>query len=90
MFASVHSGAIFGVDAIPVEVEVDIGPGLQAFHVVGLPDGAVREARVRVKAAIQNSELEWPMRRISVNLAPADIRKDGTLFDLSNHRWCRL
>ncbi len=82
MFASVRSGAVVGVDAIPVTVEVDIGPGLQAFHVVGLPDGAVREARVRVKAALQNNDLEWPMRRISVNLAPADIRKDGTLFDL--------
>ena len=82
MFAQVRSGTLLGVDAIPVSVEVDMGPGLQAFHVVGLAEGAVREARVRVKAAIANSGMEWPTRRISVNLAPADIRKDGTHFDL--------
>ena len=82
MFARTHSATLVGVDAIPVTVEVDLGPGLQAFNVVGLPDGAVREARVRVKSAITNSQLEWPMRRVSVNMAPADIRKDGTAFDL--------
>lgn len=82
MFARTHSATLVGVDAIPVTVEVDLGPGLQSFNVVGLPDGAVREARVRVKSAITNSQLEWPMRRVSVNMAPADIRKDGTAFDL--------
>ena len=83
MFARTHSATLIGVDAVPVTVEVDLGPGLQSFNVVGLPDGAVREARVRVKSAITNSRLEWPMRRVSVNMAPADIRKDGTAFDLA-------
>ncbi len=82
MFARTHSATLIGVDAVPVTVEVDLGPGLQSFNVVGLPDGAVREARVRVKSAITNSQMEWPMRRVSVNMAPADIRKDGTAFDL--------
>jgi len=82
MFAHVLSGAVIGVDAVPVTVEVDLGPGLQAFHIAGLPDGAVREARVRVKAAIENTGFDWPMRRISLNLAPADLRKDGSAYDL--------
>ena len=82
MFVSVISGALVGVDAVPVQVEIDLGPGLQSFQIVGLPDGSVREARVRVKSATDNSELDWPKRRINLNLAPADIRKDGTSYDL--------
>ncbi|MCB9507200.1 MAG: YifB family Mg chelatase-like AAA ATPase [Myxococcales bacterium] len=82
MFASTTAASLIGVDAVPVSVEVDLGPGLQSFNVVGLPDGAVREARVRVKSAIVNAGLQWPMRRVSLNLAPADIRKDGSAFDL--------
>lgn len=82
MFSRVSCGAVLGVDAVIVHVEVDLGPGLHQFHIAGLPDGAVREARVRVKAAIENTGLDWPTRRISLNLAPADLRKDGTHFDL--------
>jgi magnesium chelatase family protein len=82
MFASVTSASLVGVEARPVAIEVDLGPGLQSFSIVGLPDGAVREARVRVKAAMENTGFDWPTRQISVNLAPADLRKDGTAFDL--------
>ncbi len=82
MYACVCAGTLLGCDAAPVLVEADLGPGLQRFDIVGLPDGAIREARVRIKAAIENSGFDWPMKRLSVNLAPADIRKDGTSFDL--------
>ena len=82
MYASITSAAIIGVDAVPVQVEVDMGPGLLSFQIVGLPEGAVREARVRVRSAIENTKKHWPMRKVSLNLAPADIRKDGTAFDL--------
>ncbi len=82
MLVRVNSGAVMGVDGYLVEVEVDLGPGLQVFHIVGLPDGAIREARLRVPAAIENAGFEFPDDRITVNLAPADIRKDGTNFDL--------
>lgn len=82
MYASVRTGALCGVDAVPITVEVDQGPGIQNFFLAGLPDGAVREARVRVKAAMENSGFEWPMRRLTLNLAPADLRKDGTSYDL--------
>lgn len=80
--AKVRSGALAGIDGIPVEVEVDIGSGLPAFNIVGLPDTAVQEARERVRAAIRNSGFEFPLRRITVNLAPADVRKEGPIYDL--------
>ena len=80
--ARVRSGAVVGVEGIPVEVEVDIGSGLPAFHIVGLPDAAVQEARERVRSAIRNAGFEFPLRRITVNLAPADVRKQGPLYDL--------
>jgi len=82
MVARILTAALLGVDACPVDVEIDLGPGLQAFFIAGLPDGAVREARVRVKAAMENSGFAWPMRRVSLNLAPADVRKDGSAYDL--------
>lgn len=82
MFSCMHSAALVGVDAIIVSVEVDLGPGIQSFQIVGLPDGAVREARVRVKSAMENAGFGWPSCRVSLNLAPADLRKDGTAFDL--------
>jgi magnesium chelatase family protein len=65
-----------------VRVEVDVSPGLPAFNIVGLPDPAVRESTERVRGAIRNAGLEFPMKRITVNLAPADLRKEGSLFDL--------
>jgi len=82
MLARVWSAAVLGIDAIPVGVEVDVAGGLPAIVVVGLPDAAVQEARERVKAAIRNAGLTFPMRRIVVNLTPADLRKEGPSFDL--------
>ncbi len=82
MLAKVISCAIFGLDGYIVQVEVDISPGLPKFFVVGLPDVAIQEARERVRGAIRNSGLAFPMRRITVNLAPADVKKEGPAYDL--------
>jgi len=82
MLAKALSSAVFGIDAYVVEVEVDIAQGLPAFATVGLPEGAVKESKDRVKAAIKNCGYDFPSRRITVNLAPADIKKEGTAFDL--------
>ena len=82
MLAKVLSSAILGIDAIMVDVEVDISQGLPQFATVGLPDGAVKESKDRVKSALKNSGYEFPNRRITVNLAPADIKKEGACFDL--------
>lgn len=82
MLAKILSGAVIGIDAYIVEVEVDISQGLPSFSTVGLPEGAVRESKDRVKAAIKNSGYEFPSDRITVNLAPADIKKEGSAFDL--------
>lgn len=82
MLAKIHSAALHGVDAVPVLVEVDIANGLPAFTTVGLPDGSVRESKDRVKSAIKNSGYPFPGRKITINLAPADLKKEGTAFDL--------
>ncbi len=82
MLASLRSAAVFGVDAYPVQIEVDVSFGLPHFTMVGLPDATVRESRDRVRAAIRNSGFEFPQHRITVNLAPADVRKAGSSFDL--------
>ena len=82
MLSRVLSSAVFGIDAYVVEVEVDIALGLPAFATVGLPEGAVKESKDRVKAAVKNCGYEFPSRRITVNLAPADIKKEGAAFDL--------
>ena len=82
MLARVTTFAVDGVDARRVWVEADIRQGLPAFTVVGLADKAVREARERVRAAMVNSGYEFPLRRITVNLAPAYLRKVGPAFDL--------
>jgi magnesium chelatase family protein len=82
LLASVMSSALAGVDAFAVEVEVDIANGLPRFTTVGLAEGAARESLDRVKAAIKNSGYEFPNRRLTVNLAPADTRKEGSAFDL--------
>jgi magnesium chelatase family protein len=82
MLASLRSAAVFGVDAYAVHVEVDVSFGFPSFSMVGLPDTTVRESRDRVRAAIRNSGLEFPPHRITVNLAPADVRKAGSSFDL--------
>lgn len=82
MLAEIISGAVLGVDAYLVRVEVDLANGLPCMHVVGLPENAVREGRERVTAALSNAGLAVPPRRVTVNLAPADIRKEGSAFDL--------
>lgn len=82
MLAKILSSAVIGIDAYIVEVEVDISQGLPSFATVGLPEGAVRESKERVKAAIKNSGYQFPSDRITVNLAPADIKKEGSAFDL--------
>jgi magnesium chelatase family protein len=82
MLATLFSGAVFGVDGYLVTVETDIAYGIPVFNIVGLPDPAVKESQHRVQAAIKNSGLTFPNRRITVNLAPADIKKEGPGFDL--------
>ena len=82
MLSRVTSLAVLGVDAFLVQVEVDLAPGLPAFNTVGLPDGAVRESKERVRSALSNSGYALPVNRITVNLAPADVRKEGSAFDL--------
>ena len=82
MLAKVNSCAVSGVDGLPIQVEVDLAQGLPSFSTVGLPEGAVREAKDRVRAAIKNGGYEFPQRRITVNLAPASVKKEGTGYDL--------
>ena len=82
MLATLRTAALYGVEACPVQVEVDVSFGMPMFTMVGLPDASVRESRDRVRAAIKNSGFEFPPHRITVNLAPADVRKAGSSFDL--------
>lgn len=81
--AIIHSRATLGLEAPAVTIEVHLSNGLPGFAIVGLPDAAVRESKERVRSAILNSELDFPARRITVNLAPADLPKDGGRFDLA-------
>src|SRR3954462_14099466 len=83
MLASIATFAIEGIDSREVTVEVDVRQGLPAFTLVGLPDAAVREAKERVRAAMLNSGLEFPLKRLTANLAPAAVRKAGPSFDLA-------
>ena len=82
MLAKVRSGAVYGVDAYPVEIEVNAGHGEPKIIIVGLPDAAVKESGDRVMTALINSGFAPPMGRTTINLAPADIRKEGPSFDL--------
>src|SRR5512147_3061773 len=82
MLAKVYSCAVVGLEGVPVEVEVDISQGLPSFLIVGLPDAAVQESKERVRAAVRNSGGNFPMKRLTVNLAPADLRKAGPSYDL--------
>jgi magnesium chelatase family protein len=82
MLACLRSAAVFGIEASPVTIEVDVSFGLPGFTMVGLPDPSVRESRDRIRSAIRNSGYEFPAHRITVNLAPADVRKAGSSFDL--------
>lgn len=82
MLSIIKSAALMGIDSYPVDVEVDLSNGLPAFDIVGLPDSAVKESRERVRTAIRNSNYSFPVKRITVNLAPADTKKEGASFDL--------
>jgi magnesium chelatase family protein len=82
MLAKVHSCAVVGLDAEPIDVEVDIATGLERVTLVGLPDTAVRESGERVRAAVTNSGFVYPQHRLTINLAPADLRKEGPAYDL--------
>src|SRR3954454_9490064 len=81
MLAMARSCAVVGLEGALVEVEVDLANGMAAFMIVGLPDAAVNEAKERVRAAIKNSSCLFPFKRITVNLAPADLRKEGPVYD---------
>ncbi|MFP3853249.1 MAG: magnesium chelatase domain-containing protein, partial [Anaerolineales bacterium] len=82
MLAKVHSGAVIGLEGAIVEVEVDTARGLPSFKIVGLPDTAVQESRERVQSAIKNAGLVFPRQKLTVNLAPASLRKEGPAYDL--------
>ncbi|MDO8583948.1 MAG: YifB family Mg chelatase-like AAA ATPase, partial [bacterium] len=82
MASSIQTASIIGLEAYPVSVEADISPGLGAFVIVGLPDAAIQEARERVKSAMKHTDVPYPRTHVTVNLAPADLRKTGTPFDL--------
>src|ERR1700756_1720186 len=82
MFSKIYSAAIQGIEAYPVEVEVSLGVGDPAIIVLGLPDVAVKESRDRVKTALENSGFRHPKGRTTINLAPADVKKEGPSFDL--------
>lgn len=79
---TIQSAALLGIQALPIKIEADISFGIGAFNIVGLPDTSVKEARDRIRAAIRNTDLTFPRTRITVNLAPADIKKQGPLYDL--------
>ena len=82
MMTKVQSAACLGIKAYPVQIEVDVSFGLPQFIVVGLPDASIKESRERVRSAIRNSGYRFPPEKITINLAPADIKKEGAAFDL--------
>ncbi|HEY8739237.1 MAG TPA: magnesium chelatase domain-containing protein, partial [Candidatus Dormibacteraeota bacterium] len=83
MIAISRTACLDGFTALPVEVQVDAGIGLPVFSIVGLTDRAIQEARERVRSAIRNSGFSFPQHRVTVNLAPAELRKEGTSFDMA-------
>lgn len=83
MIAKTYSFGLLGLDAYPVEIEIDVANGLPAINLVGLADTAIKESKERVRSAIRNSGFQWPAQRITINLAPSDIKKEGAGFDLA-------
>ncbi|MBU3740820.1 MAG: YifB family Mg chelatase-like AAA ATPase [Candidatus Kapabacteria bacterium] len=83
MYAKTHAASVFGITAVPVEIEIHAEQGLPGMHIVGLPDNSVREAKERVQAALKNTGFDLPPRRFIINLAPADVRKEGSAFDMA-------
>jgi magnesium chelatase family protein len=81
MLVKTYSSTVFGINATTITIEVNLGIGIN-FYLVGLPDSAVKESQQRIKAAFKNNDLKFPGREITVNMAPADIRKEGSVFDL--------
>lgn len=82
MYARTHAVAVVGIRGLPVSVEAHVGRGLPSMHVTGLPGAGIQDARERVRPAVENAGLEWPLRRVTINLSPADLRKEGPGFDL--------
>ena len=82
MLSKILTSATYGIDAYLIEVETNVERNIPSFTIVGLPDNAVKESRERVIAAIKNSGFEYPLKKITVNMAPADIKKEGSSFDL--------
>src|SRR5688500_20125792 len=82
MLAKVNSAALYGIDALRVDVGIDLASGLPQLATVGLPEGAVRESKDRIRAAVKNCGYTFPAKRITINLAPADIKKEGSAYDL--------
>ena len=89
MVPKVRSMGLYGMDAFLVEIEADLSTGLPSFDVVGLPDASVKESRDRIRASFKNTGFDFPVARITVNMAPADKRKEGSLYDRSEERRCR-
>ncbi len=83
MLSKIYSSATYGIEAYIVEVETNVERNIPSFTIVGLPDNAIKESRERVSAAIKNSGFEFPIKKITINLAPADIKKEGSSFDLA-------
>ena len=83
MLSRLSAATLIGIDAVRVDVETNVSGGIPSFTVVGLPDNAIRESRERILTAIKNSGFDMPPKKVTVNLAPADIKKEGTAFDLS-------
>ena len=83
MLVKTYGSAVFGIEATTITIEVNLGQGVN-FFLVGLPDNAVRESQQRIKAAFKNNDLKFPGKEITVNMAPADIRKEGSTFDLQS------
>lgn len=82
MLIKVYGSAVFGVEATTITVEVDINKGV-GYHLVGLPDNAIRESSYRIAAALQNNGYKLPGKKITINMAPADLRKEGSAYDLT-------
>ena len=83
MLAKTNSFALNGVKGYKIDIEIDINSGLPSYDMVGLPDTAIKESRERIRSAIKNSGLNYPVKRITINLAPADLKKEGPVFDLA-------
>ena len=83
MLSKIKSFGLKGIEGYPVDVEVDISNGIPKFDIVGLADTAIKESKERVRSAIRNSSYVYPIKRITINLAPADIKKEGSIYDLA-------